>query len=43
MPLNSLRQTVNEELVRFLWRQWSQLGVAGDVEFRDSWINVVES
>lgn len=38
MSLNDLRQTVSKELVRFLWRQWSQLGVAGDVEFRDSWI-----
>jgi hypothetical protein len=38
MSLNDLRQTLNIELARFLWRQWSQLGVAGDVEFRDSWI-----
>lgn len=38
MLLSSLRQIVNEDLLRFLWRQWSQLGVAGDVEFKDSWI-----
>lgn len=38
MSLTSLRQTLNEEMLRFAWRQWSQLGIAGEVEFRDSWI-----
>ena len=33
-----LSRSVNEDLLRFLWRQWSQLGVAGSVEFRDRWI-----
>ena len=35
---NNLRQTFNGEILRFLWRQWSQLGVAGSVAFTDSWI-----
>ncbi len=34
----SLSLSVSEDLLRFLWRQWSQLGLAGDVESRDSWI-----
>jgi len=38
MSLNGLRSSLNEDLLRFLWRQWSQLGVAGDAEYRDSWI-----
>ena len=38
MSLDDSRQIVSKELIRFLWRQWSQLGIAGDVEFRDSWI-----
>jgi len=38
MSLENLRQEVNEELLRFLWRQWSQLGVAGDLAFEDRWI-----
>jgi len=38
MSLGSLRKTLNEEMLRFLWRQWSQLGVARDAQFPDSWI-----
>jgi hypothetical protein len=32
------RRSLREELLRFLWRQWSQLGVAGKTAFEDSWI-----
>jgi DNA-binding transcriptional ArsR family regulator len=38
MSLESLRQEVSEKLLRFLWRQWSQLGVAGSVQFDDQWV-----
>ncbi len=38
MLLSTLRQSTNDALLRFLWRQWSQLGVAGDIEFKDTWI-----
>lgn len=38
MSLESLRKETNEKLLRFLWRQWSQLGVRGNVEFEDQWI-----
>ncbi len=35
--------TIRSELLRFLWRQWSQLGIAGDIPFQDSWLLDVES
>jgi len=38
MSLNSLAREIRESLLRFLWRQWSQIGVAGAVEFVDRWI-----
>jgi hypothetical protein len=38
MSLESLRREVNEKLLVFLWRQWSQLGVAGTVPFDDRWV-----
>lgn len=38
MSLKSLAKQTSESLLQFLWRQWSQLGVAGRVEFRDRWI-----
>jgi len=37
LPTN-LNQSFNDSLLRFLWRQWSQLGVPGEIEFRDTWI-----
>jgi len=33
----SLIREVNESLLRFLWRQWSQIGVAGELAFHDRW------
>ena len=38
MLLKDLNRNVNKCLVDFLWRQWSQLGVAGDIEKKDNWI-----
>ena len=38
MSLDQLRQETNDKVTRFLWRQWAQLGVASEVEFRDQWI-----
>jgi hypothetical protein len=38
MSLSAFRAELNEELLRFLWRQWSQLGVAGSAPFTDRWI-----
>lgn len=30
--------TIRTELLKFLWRQWAQLGAASDVPFQDSWL-----
>jgi DNA-binding transcriptional ArsR family regulator len=38
MSLESLKRESSESLLRFVWRQWSQLGVAGNVEFPDRWM-----
>ena len=38
MLQEKLGREVNEGLQRFLWRQWSQLGLAGEVEFQDRWV-----
>jgi hypothetical protein len=35
---SGFRERLHEELLRFLWRQWSQLGVAGKISFEDNWI-----
>ena len=35
---NQLKDKLRDGLLSFLWRQWSQLGVAGNVEFRDRWV-----
>jgi hypothetical protein len=32
------KQKLSEAVLRFLWRQWAQLGVAAGVDHRDSWI-----
>lgn len=37
-PTNSSLTTIRTELLKFLWRQWAQLGVAGDAPFQDSWL-----
>ena len=36
--LTQLKTNFINGVLRFLWRQWSQLGVAGEVEFRDRWL-----
>ena len=38
MLLDQLSSRLLSGILRFLWRQWSQLGVAADVEFRDRWV-----
>jgi len=38
MLLSQLKSKFHNGVLEFLWRQWSQLGVAGKVEFRDRWI-----
>ena len=35
--------SVRAALLQFTWRQWSQLGIAGDVSFHDSWLIDIES
>lgn len=37
ISLSQLRDRFHEGLLTFLWRQWSQLGVAGGAEFSDRW------
>ena len=36
--LTNYRAAFIEDLLRFLWRQWSALGVAGHAETDDPWI-----
>ena len=38
MLLSQLKSKFHNGVLEFLWRQWSQLGVAGKVEFGDRWI-----
>jgi len=38
MSLEHLAQKTRNSLIEFLWRQWSQLGVAGEAGFSDNWV-----
>ncbi|MHB1483390.1 MAG: winged helix-turn-helix domain-containing protein [Saccharofermentanales bacterium] len=38
MLLKDLSRSVNNHIVDFLWRQWSQLGVAGNIDNTDDWV-----
>lgn len=38
MSPTDFRIELHTALLRFLWRQWSQLGVAGEIPFLDHWI-----
>jgi hypothetical protein len=40
MPMSqaNFRSELHTALLRFLWRQWSQLGIAGEIAFPDRWI-----
>lgn len=38
MSPRDFRIELHTTLLRFLWRQWSQLGVAGEIAFQDRWI-----
>jgi hypothetical protein len=38
MSLKELSISVNKRLVNFLWRQWAQLGVAGQIDYYDNWV-----
>ena len=43
LQTDSSLTTTRSELLRFLWRQWSQLGVAGEIPFHDPWLLDIES
>jgi len=38
MSLTAYRYQLHDALLQFLWRQWSQLGLAGSAAFTDRWI-----
>jgi len=37
MSLENFRDSFLEEMLRFLWRQWSALGVLGEADIEDEW------
>ena len=43
LQTDSSLTTTRSELLRFLWRQWSQLGLASEIPFHDPWLIDIES
>jgi hypothetical protein len=43
MPISTLRDRLEEGLLRFLWNEWSQLGVLGRVERPSPWAQDLEA
>lgn len=43
MPISALRERLEEGLLRFLWNEWSQLGVLGQVDEASPWAQDLEA
>jgi len=38
ISLTDTKHKLTEQMLQFLWRQWSALGVAGEPEIVDHWV-----